>query len=393
MKPRKFLGPSIFIAVLLLLGSGVYLRIRGSGAESDEGASSSDNSRPEVSATDRFRTNVAIPVSGGEVIKDTLVISVTAAGQAVAWRESKILALVEGRIARLPVHESQRVVTGQTLLVLDTAQLALQVAEARARLDGALADFRERVLFDDQIEDEQIRKERRRVARAKSGVDQAEVVLQQRLLDLKRSRLTAPFPGRIANVEVVEGQWVRQGDEILTVSDLRKIKVEVQVLESEVGYLAPGRVAQVSFAAFPDEKFVGRIRTINPSVDRELRTARVTVVLDNPKGRILPGMYARVALEARRFPDRILVPRAAILERDRRTMLFVYQPDGSSGLAKWHYVTTGLANDSLVEIVPNPETDLVEPGQIVLTDGHYTLIHDAHVRLVQNVRAEGGRPN
>jgi len=49
-------------------------------------------------------------------------------------------------------------------------------------------------------------------------------------------------------------------------------------------------------------------------------------------------------------------------------------------------------NDSLVEIVENPETDMVEAGEIVLTDGHYTLIHDARVRLVENVRAAGGRP-
>jgi len=104
-------------------------------------------------------------------------------------------------------------------------------------------------------------------------------------------------------------------------------------------------------------------------------------------------MYARVSIEAREFPDRLMVPRAAILERDRRNMLFVYEPgEQNQGLAKWRYVTTGLMNDSLVEILANPETDMVEPGEIVLTDGHYTLIHDARVRLVESVRAEGGRP-
>jgi len=103
-------------------------------------------------------------------------------------------------------------------------------------------------------------------------------------------------------------------------------------------------------------------------------------------------MYARVSLEARRFPDRILVPRAAVLERDRRTMLFAFEGDGNTGLAKWRYVTTGLANDSVVEIVPNSETEMVIPGERVLVDGHYTLIHDARVRIVANVRESGGRP-
>ena len=44
-------------------------------------------------------------------------------------------------------------------------------------------------------------------------------------------------------------------------------------------------------------------------------------------------------------------------------------------------------------IVRHPETEFVEPGEIVLTNGHYTLIHDANVRLVENVAAEGGRPS
>ncbi|MDH3571185.1 MAG: efflux RND transporter periplasmic adaptor subunit, partial [Gemmatimonadota bacterium] len=174
--------------------------------------------------------------------------------------------------------------------------------------------------------------------------------------------------------------------------DLDPVKVEVQVLEGEVGLLAEGRRARVTFAAFPGEEFLGRVQTINPLVERQTRTARVTVMIPNPDGRILPGMYARVALEARKFPDRILVPRSAVLERDRRTMLFVFQGEGTVGLAKWRYVTIGMANDSVVEVVSNPDTEMVEPGEWVLTDGHFTLIHDARVRRVESVQAEGGRP-
>ena len=73
-------------------------------------------------------------------------------------------------------------------------------------------------------------------------------------------------------------------------------------------------------------------------------------------------------------------------------MLFVFDGDESVGLAKWRYVTPGLMNDSLVELLDDPETDTVQPGEVVLTDGHLTLTHDAQVRLVGNVREAGGRP-
>ncbi len=389
---RRFLGPSVAFAVILLLGSGIYLKIRGSSESEGEGAEGGGE-RPEVSAASTFGTDVAIPVSGAEVVLDTLVISVAAAGEAAAWRTSRLLALVEGRVERLLVRENQVVRRGGLLLAVDTVDLALDVEDAKAQLAAAEASFRERTLFDDQIEDPAIRAERGRIARAQSGLDQADVALRRAQIRLARGRVLAPFAGRVANIAVSEGHRVGVGEELMTIVDLDPIKVEVQVLEREIGFLAEGRSAQVIFAAFPGEIFLGRVRTVNPVVDRVSRTARVTVTISNPDGRILPGMYARVSLEARRFPDRILVPKNAVLERDRRTMVFVYEGDARGGLAKWNYVTTGLENDSLVEIVENRETEMLAPGQVVLTDGHYTLIHDARVRVTGNPRrAEGGRP-
>jgi RND family efflux transporter MFP subunit len=385
-----------FFVIIVVAGAlgAAWWRISGDGGSNAEGAEIDDGDRPEVSASGTFSTSVAIPVSGGAAVRDTLVISVSAAAQAAAEREAPLTARVAGRIVRLYVHENQVVRTGALLAAIDSTEYELTVANAEAQLAQAEATYREFTLFDDEIEDPEVRAERDRVARARSGMDQAEVALQQAQLQLTRTKICAPFSGRVASIEFVEGQLANVGDRLMTVIDLDPIRVEVQVLESEVGYLAPGRNATILFSAFPDDVFTGTVETINPVVEQGTRTARVTVRVPNPRGRILPGMYARVSIEAREFPNRLMVPRSAILERDRRDMLFVFEPEGNQGegLAKWRYVTTGLMNDSLVEIVANPETDMVEPGEIVLTDGHYTLIHDARIRLVGSVRAAGGRP-
>ncbi len=389
---RRLIGSAVAIVIVIVLALGAYWRITTAATSDAPADGADDDARPDVAAAGAFATNLAIPVGGATARRDTLVISVSAAAEAAAEKKAVLLARVQGRVTRVYVGENQPVRSGALLLSIDSTEHALAVDRARAALTRAEASFQELTLFDDQIADPEIRMERDRIARAKSGLDEARVELRQRQLELDRTRVHAPFRGRVASIRVVQGQLVSAGDELLTVVDMNPIKVEVQVLESEVGYLTPGRSATVSFAAFPTEQFAGTIATINPVVEQDTRTARVTVRVSNPDGRILPGMYARVSMEAREFPNRLLVPRSAILERDRRTMLFVFTGEGQTGLAKWRYVTTGLMNDSLVELVDDPEVDEVEDGEIVLTDGHYTLIHDATVRLVNDVRSAGGRP-
>jgi hypothetical protein len=106
-------------------------------------------------------------------------------------------------------------------------------------------------------------------------------------------------------------------------------------------------------------------------------------------------MFANVVLDASHIPNSILVPRSAILERDvdRRKMLFVFDGEGTDGIAEWRYVTVGFGNAEYVQIIENAETGMVQPGEIVLVSGHMMLTHGARVQLTENVRAvEGGRP-
>jgi RND family efflux transporter MFP subunit len=389
LRSRRTLAIVAPLVVLGLLATGIYARIA-SGGEEETPELSADIS---VSAAQSFGTGLAIPVEGVPAVRDTLIIAVHAAGQAEAARRTVLHPQVEGQVLRIAVGENAVVTRGQPLVQIDPADYRLALTEAEAELREAQARFDEMTIFDDRIADAETRQQRARIARARSGLDRAEVALERARQQLARTVVRAPFAGRVANLRAVEGQYVRQADELLSVIALDPIRLEVQVLESEIGFLSAGGSARVSFAAFPDRPVSGRIAAINPLVERGTRTATVIVTVPNPEGRILPGMYARVALDARSFPDRLLVPRAAVLERDRRTMLFVYEGDESAGRAKWRYVTTGLANDALVEILEDADTESVRPGEIVLTGGHYTLVHDAQVRVVDDAGAAGGRPN
>jgi len=393
---RRTLSLVTVVLIFVVLAAGVVWRVLGDGGQPEEAAVPEGPILPEGEAAPQFSATVAQPVGGAAVVRDTLWIRVSAAGQAEAYRRTALAAQIEGVVRRIPVRENQTVRSGSALVQIDTTEHALGVAQARADLRAAETDYRQQVLFDDAIEDPAVRQERERIARSRSGLDQAEVRLRQAELQLARTRVAAPFAGRVADLEVVEGQYVTVGTELMTVVDLNPIKVEVQVLEAELGLLADGRRAEVTFAAFPGQVFDGAIETINPVVDPESRTGRVTVLLPNADGRIKPGMYAEVSLDAEALPNRVLVPRSAILERgtgQRRTMLFVYEEGPRGPLAKWRYVNPGRENDTHVEILRDGlEQGMVEPGEIVLVDGHHYLAHDTPIRLVDDVAAEGGRP-
>jgi len=96
------------------------------------------------------------------------------------------------------------------------------------------------------------------------------------------------------------------------------------------------------------------------------------IELNNPAGKIKPGMFAQARLDAEIYTNRLLVPKEAILVRDQRKLVFTVE----GGLAKWCYVETGFENDDYVEIKSG-----IAEGDSVIISGHYTLSHDAKIKI------------
>lgn len=388
MKTRHWVTLVVVVAAAGLLG-GVLLRLQGAdGEDGGSGGAAADSLREEIrseAAASAFGTDVAIPVRGAEVREDTFTLWVTAEGKAEARRRSTLRAEVSGPVVSVPVEEGARVRGGELVARIDSSSYALDVRSARADYEKARADFQNMMLGTGEMDlSEEEREERRRQARIRSGLTQAEVNLQKARYELDKTRVRAPFPGRVANLAVSEGTRLDPQDSVVTVLDLSQVEVDVDVLQTRVTHLEEGRRARVRFTALPRETFRGRVVSINPLVDPRSETVRVTVRLDNPEARILPGMHASVEIAGRRYANRTFVPRDAIVERDRRDVVFSFAPtDSSSGVgrAKWKYVTTGLENEESVEIVPSEETEMLEPGEVVLVEGHTTLTHDARVRV------------
>jgi RND family efflux transporter MFP subunit len=385
------------IVVIALLGAGIYWRIKSKNTSATNGANPATVDASGVAISDEFSTALPIAVEGVPVILDTLIMKVQASGQAAAVRQTILSAQVNGMMISLPVRENSFVQAGQLLLEVDPTELRLDLRRAQADSIAAWNRYRLELLNDSVMGvDPSVRASREKAARERAGIESAQISLERARLNLSYARVTAPFAGRVANLMVVPDQYVRSGTELLTIVDINPIRVLVDVLESDLAQIEVGRGASVVFAAREDTTFRGVIETINPLVDERRRTARVTVRLNNANGFIKPGFFANVTLDAKRHPNRTLVPIAAVLERDnRRTLVFIFEGTEEGGTAQWQYVRTGLRNDTYVEIIEDPEdpqTRLLRPGEIVLIRGHESLTHGAAVRLATNALAEGGRP-
>lgn len=104
--------------------------------------------------------------------------------------------------------------------------------------------------------------------------------------------------------------------------DLSKILIDVGVLESEIPNIEKDNYAEIKFNALPGEEFDGKVKYISPYIDPESKTCRVTVSMDNPNTKIKPGMFARVEIENAVLENRLLVPKDALLVRDKRDLVF-----------------------------------------------------------------------
>ncbi len=402
-KPLRIL---ISTALLIGLAAAGYVALNGLPAGGDTAAETpvEAESGEAEGASIQAPPSVPVPVVTAPADRRELVMKITATGNAEAVRRLEMQAASAGDLVEVNVTEGQVVEKGQLLAAIDDTELRLNVRKARESLVMAVANFSEnvaylkeyggedsraleasafaslidaedfRTLIDDPRFDELFSTiTRDEVMAARDNLLSQQANFEQAELELARARTTAPFAGQIAELEVVVGQRVSAGTKLVTLIDANPIRVRVAVLESEAGLVRIGRRAEVHFAAYPGETFVGRVGAISPLVDPEERTLEVLVMLPNDDLRLKPGMFAQIVLETQIFADRLIVPANAVLLRGDRPMVFRVL----NGRSDWVYIEKGLENSEWVEVLEG-----IDPGDEVIVSGHYSLAHDAAVRVV-----------
>ena len=109
----------------------------------------------------------------------------------------------------------------------------------------------------------------------------------------------SPMSGIVIHKNALEGMYVKTGTKIYTIADLNRVWVKLKAYESDMIWLRYGQPVEFETEAYPGETFNGRIAFIDPILNEKTRTVDLRVNVENPDGRLKPGMFIRGKVRAR----------------------------------------------------------------------------------------------
>lgn len=255
---------------------------------------------------------------------------------------------ISGRVHRVHAVLGQQVGAGQALAEIDSIELGQTKAaflQSKAREELARKSFdRAQSLLADRIASEQ------EVLEAEASLREAAAAFQTaeetlHLYGLSQSQidaltyenrkaaiypLRAPFGGTVVERHVTLGELVTPERNLFTLADLSRVWIWIDVYQRDLGGVHLEDEARARVDAFPGEVFAGTVSHLSARVDSDTRTVRARLDVDNPDGKLRPGMFVEVELldpharesDVSQSPS-LVVPDAAVVRDGEEYLVFV----------------------------------------------------------------------
>ncbi|MEQ1718373.1 MAG: efflux RND transporter periplasmic adaptor subunit [Hyphomicrobium sp.] len=186
---------------------------------------------------------------------------------------------------------------------------------ATATLENAQRDF--------EIAKADILVARAQIETARAVITQREAALKQSDIDLERTKIIAPINGTVISRTIDVGQTVAaslQAPELFKLAqDLRRIRIEAQVNEADVGAVGDGNPVTFTVDAYPDRTFEGKVTQVRLAATELANVVTYTVIIEasNNDRKLFPGMTANVTIEASKKDDVLRVGNDALRFKPR----------------------------------------------------------------------------
>ncbi len=277
-------------------------------------------------------------------------------------QEAHLAAERPGRVIELVADKGQAVEVGQVLLRLDGRlwEAARQRAEIEER--DASRDLKrwKELEKTGAVSGSEFESIQRRQESAKIALGEAEVMLSQ-------CEVRSPFAGVIVARLVEVGDYANEGQAVLRVIRLDRVKLTFDVPEQDISSLQVGQQKKFTLAVLPGREFSGEITFVSSQAERESNSFPVELTVDNADGALKAGMIAQVALVRREREGAVVVPLAAIVPRKGEHYLFAVE--NGHAIRKRVQIASLMGHEAVLESGVVAGDQIVVEGHRGLQDG------------------------
>ncbi|WP_254459051.1 efflux RND transporter periplasmic adaptor subunit [Xanthomonas sacchari] len=249
-------------------------------------------------------------------------------GRLEAYARAPIFARTSGYLKWWKTDIGAKVKAGDVLAEIQTPDLDQQLLQAKAdlanaRVNAALAQTTARrwqAMGQTEVVSKQAVDEKTGDYDAKRALAQSAQANLERLEALKGfARLVAPFDGTVTARETDVGALINAGggQELFVVSDTRKLRMYVNVPQSDAPSVHTGSRVTLTVPEYPGQTFSGVVDSASGAVNAASGTTLVQVAVDNQDGKLLPGGYASVRFDLPADAALLRVPASALVFDDK----------------------------------------------------------------------------
>lgn len=310
---------------------------------------------------------VGIAVDGLIVKPRALNEELQVAGTLLANQEVDIVSELMRKIVRIHVKEGNFVPAGTLLFQLDDADLQAQFEQLQQR--EKLASLNEARLKDLITHDAAVQQD---YDQAVTNLKVLQAEIRQLQVTIDKTRIRAPFDGRIGIISVYPGALVSSNTVLANFVDDRQLKVEFSVTEKYARMISPG--SEQKFTVESDSKeYTAKVVASESRLHESTRTLLIRASTPNPGRTLLPGQSARLTLSVHTANDALFVTSQALIPSSQGYSVYL----GKANQVVLAPVEVGERNAYDVQILKG-----IAPGDTVITSNLLRIMPGAPIHFV-----------
>lgn len=293
----------------------------------------------------------------------------TAVGSLTAVQGVTVTAELAGKVVQIDFKPGSQVKAGELLVKQDTSseEAQLRAAEATVALAKLNLERLGKLLSERTISQSQFDNAE---ASYKQAAAQADAI---RTMIAKKS-IRAPFAGRLGIRLINLGQFLTEGQPIVSLQSLDPIFVDFALPQQQLPLVQPGLRVRLATDAPPGQTMEGKITAINPQVDAATRNIRVQATVANPQEHLRPGMFVNVGVVLPAQQAVLAIPATAVLYAPYSDSVFVVEdrpadPAGAPGkVVRQQFAQLGEKRGDFIAVVSG-----LQAGDTVVSTGVFKL--------------------